>query len=283
VFIILGRGTSALSIFSTTAEENQTLRLASFPKEEEPRVEDQSMEVEGVAQHAAPETGEADVSMEIDVVDEAEVGAALTKPSSDIAPSPSLAPPLDGKEDIISSESVVKEENGKFILEKLDTPAIRKEKAQRKKQERDRRKKQEKKLAEIAKTRSKPGADLDTDLQESASPGAGPSRLLDEGASEDMDVEIEAGSELSELSEVGSGDVQPPRKASGRTRVQPSRATRSRADPEPGAVVLPEGTMLEGGTLGMSWNLLSFRDSFSMCWVSVWAKACESLKSWLQE
>jgi hypothetical protein len=84
-----------------------------------------------------------------------------------------------------------------------------------------------------------------------------------------MDVAIDVGSDLSDLSEMGSEDVRgrvPRRKPSERTRVQPSRNTRSRATAalEPGAIVLEDGAMLEGGTLGMSWNFCSFRYSFSM-------------------
>jgi NuA3 HAT complex component NTO1 len=242
---ISARGTSTLSLFSTTAEENQTLKSVSALMEEEPRTEDESMQVEGVDHNAPPSTGEADMSMEVDlvdvvdVVDEAEVDASLTKPSP---------MPLEDK-DVISPNNIIKEENGKIIVEKLDSPAIRKERAQRRKKE--------KRLAEAAaqQTLARPGAGLNMDLS-SAFPTAGPSRLPDEGPSEDMDVEIEGASELSELSEAGSQDVRgraPRSKPPERTRVQPSRAKRSRAGVrEPGAVVLAENAMLESGTLGMS-------------------------------
>jgi hypothetical protein len=184
---ILARGTSALSIFSTTAEENQTLG----PKEEESRIDDQSIEVEDSAQRALG-TDEENLSMEIDVVDEAEVNASLMKPSSsEMAPSPFFVMPQETKEEIISSDSVVKEENGKLILEKYDSPAIRKQKTLLKKQERDQRRKQ---LAEVAalKTCSRATPSLSTASRELASSGAGPSHLPDEGDSENMDVEIES-------------------------------------------------------------------------------------------
>lgn len=272
---ISARGTSTLSLFSTTAEDNQTLRPVSTAKQEELQVEGESMELEVAVQDSVPETGEPDEAMEVDVVDEAEVDASLMKPSSDIAPSPSIAMPLEDN-DMIPPDNVIKEENGKIIVEKLDSPAIRKQRAQRRKKE--------KRLAEAAARQALPksNAVLNLDLQGS---GAGPSRLSDQGGpSGEMDVEVGAGSELSELSEMAGEEIQsraPRRKAPGRTRVQPSRASRSRADlvQEPGAITLQEGKMLEGGTLGMCWNLLSFRDRCSMCWVSVWAKASECLNS----
>lgn len=239
------RGTSTLSLFSTTAEDNQTLRPVSTAKQEELQVEGESMELEVAVQDSVPEMGELDEAMEVDVVDEAEVDASLMKPSSDIAPSPSIAMPLEDN-DMIPPDNVIKEENGKIIVEKLDSPAIRKQRAQRRKKE--------KRLAEAAARQALPksNAVLNLDLQGS---GAGPSRLSDQGGpSGEMDVEVGAGSELSELSEMAGEEIQsraPRRKAPGRTRVQPSRASRSRADlvQEPGAITLQEGKMLEGGTL----------------------------------
>ena len=269
---ILGRETSALSIFSTTAEENQTLRLAPSPKREEPRTEDESMEVDEVEHDTLLEAGQGDESMEVDVVDvldEDKIHLSLTEPSSDL---PSSLLPL--------SIVTTKEENGTIIVEKLDTPAIRKERAQRRKKE--------KRLAEAAaqKTQmlSHSTASLSMELSDAASPVAGPSRLPDEVPSEDVDVEIEADSELSELSEAGSQSPRSSRvprpKPPGRTRVQPVRAKRGRAGAvcEPGAIVLPEDTMLEGGTLGMSCNLM-YRCWFLLCRVSVWAKAREHLNT----
>ena len=233
-----------LSLFSTTAEENQTLGLLSSPKQEESLTEDESMEVDAVGHDTLPETGEEDESMEVDVVDmldEDNIHASLTEPASDLPPS------------LLRLSSVIKKENGTIIVEKLDTPAIRKERAQQRKKE--------KRLAEVAAQQmlSSSSTHLNMELAGDASPGAGPSRLPDQVSGEDVDVEIEveAGSELSELSDAGSQGARsrvsrpkPPE----RTRVQPSRAKRSRAGAvrEPGAIVLADDEMLEGGTLGMS-------------------------------
>ena len=253
----IARGSSTLSVFSTAVEENQTLGPVSLPMEEDESQAEDSMIVE---QAALSETGEAHGSMEVDVIDEDEIDASLTKPSSDIAPSLPFALRSEDKAHTIPPDNIIKEENGRLILEKLDTPATRKEGARRKKQERDQRKKEEKRLATGQGTLSgldAPSAVSNVDLHASATSGAGPSRFPNQGSKGDMDAEIEAGSELSELSEVGSEDVRdraPRRKPLKRSRVQPSRSTRSRVSSalEPGAIVDKDGATLEGGTLGMS-------------------------------
>ena len=200
------------------------------------------MEVDEAEQVAAPESVGADISMEVDAIDEAEIGASLMKSSSDIAPS-LLETSLEVKDDSVLSDNVIKEENGKLIVEKLDTPLIRKQRAKRRKTE--------KALAEAAAKQPQSTSGINEDLHVDASPVAGPSRLVEE-PNENMDAEVVAGSELSELSQIGSEEARshgPQRQPSGRTRVQPSRATRSRGS-EPGAIVR-SGKVLEGGTLGM--------------------------------
>ena len=237
-----------MSIYSTTAEENQTLRPASIPQEEvKLQIDSTPMDIDGAEQFAAPESAGADISMEIDTVDEAEVDASLMKTFSNFAPAP-LETALEITDDTIPSDNVIKEENGKLIVEKLDTPLIRKQRAKRRKTE--------KALAEAAAKQNQSAPEINEDLYVDAAPVAGPSRLPEE-PNENMEAEMVAGSELSELSQIGNEDVRshgPQRQPSGRTRVQPSRATRSRMDrvSEPGAVILRnDKKTLEGGTLGM--------------------------------
>jgi NuA3 HAT complex component NTO1 len=202
------------------------------------------MDVDGAEEVAAPESVGADISMEVDAIDEAEIDASLLKTSSDIAPSV-VDTQLEAKDDSVPSDNVIKEENGKLIVEKLDTPLIRKQRAKRRKTE--------KALAEAAAKQPRSASGIHEDLHVDASPVAGPSRLVEE-PNENTDVEVVAGSDLSELSQIGSEEVRsqgPQRQPSGRTRVQPSRATRSRMEraPEPGSVL--QSKEYEGGTLGM--------------------------------
>jgi hypothetical protein len=205
---------------------------STLKEENEFGVEDNSVEVEA-----------ADASMD---VDDTELDVTIL--SSDIATSPPFALLSDDKDDMISSNSIIKEENGKIIVEKLDTPAIRKQqRAQRKKEEKRR-------AAQYALPEFTSGSNVDPHV--SVSPRPGPSRLPDEAPSDAMEVAIDAGSDLSDLSEMGSEDARgrvPRRKPLERIRVQPSRNTRSHANAalEPGTIVLDDDTMLEGGTLGM--------------------------------
>ncbi|KAG5643940.1 hypothetical protein DXG03_009352 [Asterophora parasitica] len=143
-------------------------------------------------------------------------------------------------------------ENGIVFLEKLDTPAIRREKFQRKREE------QKKRLTELtaASTSSvvDPGATLPLSLAPSAvastsvSAVAGPSRA---GRKKKDDDKKGTDSELSSLSDAGGEAALtapgPAKKKGGRGRQAAPAAVE--VDDSLGRVVLEDGKMIEGGTL----------------------------------
>ena len=117
--------------------------------------------------------------------------------------------------------------DGRIIIEELDTPATRREKASRRKAEKASRRKAEKKAAAAA-----------------AAAAALPTRDKGDGHESDL-------SSLSELESEEEGEGEGPTEQQP-VGVPPPIAGPSRAPlpAEPGVVILPEGKTLEGGTLG---------------------------------
>ncbi|KAF8899172.1 PHD-zinc-finger like domain-containing protein [Infundibulicybe gibba] len=201
-------GTSRLSVLSTAASENQT------------------------HQDTIP-------------VDHTEPGPSVPQV---LAPTPSEQPttsapnqlPLPDKDDSTSRNNIIHSATGTIIIEELDTPAIRRAK--------NIRKKNEKRLAASAILAPAP-------LE--AGPSLPPPTPVQIPAPMDM-VDYELDSDLSSLSDVGSEDMVV------RPKPKPPRvvAVPLAGAPEPGAVILPAGTMLEGGTLDSFpwWPAVIFED-----------------------
>ncbi|KAF5379525.1 hypothetical protein D9615_006509 [Tricholomella constricta] len=223
-------GPSRLSVDSTAASENQALE------------EFVSFELESSTN---------DVPMEVDL---ASAGTPSYTPlstmrsrrpphsSSVLESDASLPPPPP-----LPPVQVVQMENGTIVLEELDTPAIRRLKTLRRKEEK------EKRMAEQAAAAALTGPGTPGRATLSLAPprptsAAGPSRALRRKKSQDAD------SDLSSLSDFGSEaaprtiSVPGRSKKRGRGRAAASVPVIDSADGL-GQVVLTDGRMLEGGTL----------------------------------
>ncbi|KAJ6624860.1 hypothetical protein B0H10DRAFT_2004445 [Mycena sp. CBHHK59/15] len=236
-------GTSRLSVFSTAASENQTLQAGS-PNGDEPANGDT----------------DADNSMEVD-----ERPLSKRTVSSSVPSRVHILPVVTPERVVIPPPNVIRTPDGKFIIEELDTPAIRKEKSLRRKEERLA---AEAVAAAAASANAPPQVEVENAMSSSPLPAspdesdaeaeaeAGDAAAEEGDAEAEQDAEAEdaeagAASDLSSLSDVGSGDEQEP-------DVQPtlvvSSATSSkqakRSDKDLGRIVLRPGQKhLDSGTL----------------------------------
>lgn len=180
-------------MLSTSAAENQTLQPVH----------------DAVANAQA---GINDDAMEVDIMHDDEMSSPLSDARSDADVIPNAKPP----EDVVPTSKIVYAPDGTIIVETLDTPALRREKALRRKAERLR---------------------LAAEVEAAASlSSAGPSQLTVSQTRSDS-------SSLTDLEE----------NEEGKTTQSESRPNTSAAPKDPAAVVLADGEMLEGGTLGTFW------------------------------
>lgn len=200
------RETSRLSVLSTSASENQTLRLLT---------EDNS----------ALDDMDADQSM-MDVDIPAEQDGEMSSPLSDVK-SDEQDVTARQIEEPPATRNVIRAPDGTIIVETLDTPALRRQKSIARKAAR---------LQRAA------------EAQATASPSAGPSRLP---------AVQSTSSSLTDM----DGDEE--KESGGQSLAWPdSRAGASVPPKDPAAVVLADGQMLEGGTLGMWYNMTCSRSYF---------------------
>ncbi|KAJ7027919.1 bromodomain and PHD finger-containing protein 3 [Mycena alexandri] len=170
------RGTSRLSVFSTAASDNQTLQDADEP----PRTSSSA----------------ADNSMDVDEPDRPISKATVANRSVDSGPSRLNSLPLVTPERVfIPPPNVIRTPDGLVIIEELDTPAIRKEKSLRRKEER---------LAAEAAAAADAQMDVDplSPPLSSISPSPEPEGDDGEETDADADADTDEGSELSDLSDL---------------------------------------------------------------------------------
>ena len=228
----LDRGTSHLSVFSTAASENQTLRTTP------PLGKPSSSSARSTT---AMQVKDGDV-MDVDALEIQEMLTAdeTNKPMSNASDKGAIrSAQLTQRIDEISS--VIMTANGTIIIEELDTPALRRAKNLRRKAERLR-------LAEAA----------------AAGPSHAPavqstSSQLSQLPVNDGDFEMD--SELSSLSDIGSDEEEA--ETSLPKLESPRAVAQTSPEVEPGAVILADGVMLEGGTLGMSFVQQHLTDMYA--------------------
>ncbi|KAJ6581136.1 hypothetical protein B0H19DRAFT_1113888 [Mycena capillaripes] len=195
----LDRGTSRLSVFSTAASENQTLQTGSPPP---------------ISSHAATD---ADNSMD---VDEGELPRSKDKAANlsvDSVPSRVHSLPMVTPERVvIPPPNVIRTPDGKVIIEELDTPAIRKEKNLRRREERL--------AAEAAATASSSRIEMDDTPLSPISPSPEDkdetmdadgdddeeTSFSDEDADADADADTDDGSDLSSVLSDIEGELSKP-------------------------------------------------------------------------
>ncbi|KAJ7777292.1 bromodomain and PHD finger-containing protein 3 [Mycena metata] len=195
------RGTSRLSVFSTAASDNQTLQDADEP----PRTSSSA----------------ADNSMDVDESGRPISKATVANRSVDSGPSRVNSLPLVTPERVfIPPPNVIRTPEGLVIIEELDTPAIRKEKSLRRKEER---------LAAEAAAAADAQMDVDplSPPLSSISPTPEPER--DDREETDADAE---GSELSDLSDFEADPKKPAENSSHAMPDEPVREQDQAADAE---------------------------------------------------
>lgn len=294
-FTLAERGTSKLSTISTTVSENQTI-YGTIPPEE----------VAGPSGLSMEEKAEVDVPMDVEQPEEEPsialpipalepilepvpgpvsepIPEPIPEPASEPVipepvsepvlemvperePEPELAPaPEETHSELVARIAAIPRDrytniiavDGKIIIEELDTPATRREKASRRKAE--------KAAAAVAAVTS----------QSQARHGP-PTREKGDGHESDLSSLSELESEEEGRDEAGPKEQQPveipipaPPITGPSTAPQPAG---------PGAVTLPEGKTLEGGTLGRCSHVMVQRNNMSanQSVPLVWAKAGSS-------
>lgn len=187
----LDREASRLSVQSTSASENQTLRLL---------VENDITE-DGQANNSA-------MDVDIPAEEDSEMSSPLSEVSSDVEASTSVKPTQDNP----PIRNIIHTPDGTIIVETLDTPALRRQKSIYRRTERLR---------------------LAAEAEVAATAAAGPSELPASGS---------GSSSLTNLEDREDGEKRDKSRVSAPVPPPPQ---------DPAVVVLGEGEMLEGGTLGM--------------------------------
>ncbi|KAG5651329.1 hypothetical protein H0H81_009082 [Sphagnurus paluster] len=248
-------GPSRLSVVSTAASDNETLEESVFDQQE---------------------SSINDASMEIDTVPVGDIMPLSTTRPRRAPPAPSAAVP-----EPVPPVKVVQMENGRVILEELDTPAIRREKAIRRREERQR-------LAAENATLVGPGAPGAV-----SQPGRGRVSRKKKNKQDDesqMSSASDYGSEGEDIesepepTEKLTASVPPSKAISKAPRKKRGRPAASTSDIDNTCQVLLEGNkMLEGGTLVWAkvgnypwWPAVIYEDSDPLVPPSVLRKALDS-------
>jgi len=214
----LDRGTSRLSVFSTAASENQTLNQSSSSASGEKKVMTSDAVEDKINR-----------SMEVDNDDASRAAEDITTVDTAAEPVSALRSPQ--QRTVIPPGTVIQTKNGTIIIEELDTPAIRREKAIRRKEERLR-------LAAAAEPDSAPPP------SSSVLVARPPRKSRATKGMDDIDNELD--SDLSSLSDVGS-DVG---SEDGKPRAESTAgATNNFANAAEESGDISVNETLEGGTL----------------------------------
>ena len=184
------REVSGLSVASSSAADNQTLQLLAEAAEAAKAKEQDAMDVD------------------IPRIEDSNTSSPLSDVNSEPEEAASSAKPVSALNDAVEP-TIIRTADGKIIVETLDTPALRKQKAIMRRAERE---------------RLKQGADMDPSL----SGHAGPSQL--------------SGGPEANASHASEGQDNLQARSASQTAVSmPPR--------DPAAVILEEGQTLDGGTL----------------------------------